>query len=242
MYPKLFHETFMEGSPRDEIFVCMPFHKSLHKKFETIKAAGEDIIPKLKANRVDYDPASNDQTHKIFDGILNSRLVLFDLSDDPETSNININVIYELGFATSVRAPQSLLLIRDKTSNSKYPFNVANLPYVPHDIPLETDWVKNLFVKALENKEIYNNRIIKIAARSIDEVGFTLMTEFGRLGEGNDNFGLINCSSQQKMAAFRLMDLHILWFAVEPHNGNFGYSCHWTTFGREVMRYLKVIL
>ncbi len=242
MYPKLFHETFMEGDPRNEIFVCMPFHESLEEKFEIMERAANNIKPKLEAKRVDRDPISNDQTHKIFDGILNSRLVLFDLSDDPKTSNVNINVMYELGFATSVRAPQSLILIKDKFSKNETPFNIANLPYISYESPLKIDWLEKLLVKALENKKIYNDRIIKIAARSIDEIGFDLMCEFGREGKGKDNFGLINCSPQQKMAAFRLMDSHILWFAVEPHGEGFWYSCHWTPFGREVMRYLKVIL
>jgi len=249
MYPKLFHETFMEGSPRNELFVCMPFHKSLDKKFETMKNALDDavknknILPELKIKRVDTNQISNDQTHEIFDGILNSRLVLFDLSDDPETSNTNINVMHELGFATSVRAPQSIILIRDEFSKSKSPFNIANLPYISHKNPLEKDWFGKLLIKSLENNKIYNDRIIKNAARSIDEVGFELMREYGIKGEGKDNFGFINCSPQQKLAIFRLMDLHILWFAVEPHGGPglFWYSCHWTTFGREVMRYLKVI-
>jgi len=243
MYPKLFQETFMEGEPRNELFVCMPFHESLNEKFEIIKDAvnNKEIGLELKVKRVDTNQISNDQTHEIFDGILNSRLILFDLSDDPVTSNTNINVMHELGFATSVRAPQSIILIRDESSKSKPPFNIANLPYLLHKSPLDKDWFRKLLIKSFENKKIYNDRIIKNAARGIDEIGFDLMTQFGRLGEGKDNFGLLNGTPQQKLAAFRLMDLHILWFAVEPHGEGFWYSFHWTTFGREVMKHLKVI-
>ena len=241
MYSKLFHETFLEGELRNELFVCMPFHESLKEKFQTIKDVAGDPELKLEVKRVDRDPISNDVTHEIFDGILNSRLVLFDLSDDPKTSNVNVNVMYELGFATSVRAPQSLILIRDESFKSEIPFNIANLPYIPYKSPLEKEWLKELLIKSLGNNKIYNDRFIKIAARSIDEIGFDLMLEHGIRGEGNDNFNLKDCSPQQKMAASRLMDLHILWFAAEPHKEGFWYSFHWTAFGREVMRHLKVL-
>lgn len=249
MYPKLFHETFMEGDPRNELFVCMPFHESLNEKFEIIKNVASDIEPKLESKRVDCDPTGYDITHKIFDGIANSKLLLFDLSDDPKTPceysrKVNENVMYELGIATTIRAPQSIILIRDESSRSKIPFNIEQSSINYHGSSFKKEELVKILKEALAYEKFYNERLIKIAARSIDEIGFELMYEFGRSGKGNDNFGLKDCSPQQKMAAFRLMDLHILWFAVEPHGeiGNFWYSCHWTVFGYEVMKYLKVIL
>jgi len=116
MYAKFFFERFWAGDQRNELFVCMPFHDSFDNKFRNIVSPSAQRAGFEKAERVKEDWEANVITDRIFDGIANSKMILFDLADDPKSpcqfsKQINGNVLYELGVANSIREPEDILLI-----------------------------------------------------------------------------------------------------------------------------------
>lgn len=142
MYPKYFFERFWDGQQRNELFVCMPFDDSLDDKFNDI-VNGDVSAGFETATRVKEDWEPNVITDKIFDGIANSKMILFDLTHDPKLEPLeqsNINVVYELGIANSIREPEDLLLIKEEPIG-KLPFDISGLTVIPHPENMLADWL-----------------------------------------------------------------------------------------------------
>lgn len=242
MYAKFFFERFWEGEQKNELFVCMSFHASLDGKFDKInigaREAGFD-----RAVRVKEDWDANVITDKIFDGIANSKMLLFDLSDDPGASEnpkqANVNVLYELGVANAIREPQDILLIRG-SSLGKIPFDVSGMTINEHKGDLITEWLVVKLKTALENQEWHKSKRVQAAAKSIDGEAIELMYNFGRNPEDFNHFNTRGLPAEVKMSVLRLIDLGILWFASRCEGEYREHAFRWTSFGHEVMRYLGI--
>ena len=244
MYTKLFLERFWEGEQKNELFVCMPFHNLFDVKFNKfIKGAKKAGFKEAK--RVKEDWNANVITDKILDGIANSKMLLFDLSDDPKSpcdhsKQVNVNVIYELGIANTIRDPQDIILIRDDFSKSSIPFDISGMTINHHKPKLSVDWLKDRLTKALEKQKWYKSKRVEVAAKSITAEGLDLMYKQGRYPKGYNHFHLTDAPVETKISIQRLMDLGLLSFAARCDGEYREYAYHWTTFGYEVMKFLNI--
>jgi hypothetical protein len=245
MYPKVFFENFWGGEQRNELFVCIPFDESFDKKFEIIKDAAIQTGFK-DARRTKEDSVANEITSKILDGIANSRMLLFDLSDDPNYSKskikVNGNVLYELGIANAMREPDDILLIR-KESLTGVPFDITGLNIHFYKEDFTSDWMKEKLKNAIENQKWYKSRRVETAAKSIDSFGLKLIhLIYKHRPSDRDHFNdeaiPQEWRTEAKLAILRMMDLGIVWFATDKEGTEYAY--HWTPFGREVIKRLGI--
>lgn len=249
MYPKLFFENFWRGDQKNELFVCMPFHDKLDEKFGLIKRVAR-ILSFENATRVKENWTADDIKYKIFDGIANSKTLLFDLSDDPKSpcefsKQVNSNVIYELGVANAIRDPEDMLMIRGKTTDiaKVIPFDISSLTINEYEKELTEEWLKEKLAKTLENQKWYKGRRVEAAAKSIDSFGLKLIhLIYKNRPSDRDHFNDETIPkewrTEAKLAILRMMDLGIVWFATGKEGTEYAY--HWTPFGREVIKRLGI--
>jgi len=242
MYAKIFFERFWEGDQRNELFVCMPFHDSFDNKFMNIIVPSSNAAGFQTAERVKENWEANVITDRIFDGISNSKMILFDLTDDPKSpcqfsKQINVNVLYELGIANAIREPEDIIMIRE-SSSAELPFDISGMKINFYKNELEITWLADKLKNALKGQEWFRSKRVGAAATSIDPIGFELMYNKGRLPEGYNHFGLKSLSPEAQISTLRLIDLGILWFASDVKEGYLEYAFRWTPFGREVIKRL----
>ncbi|MBI4116285.1 hypothetical protein HY449_00910 [Candidatus Pacearchaeota archaeon] len=249
MYPKHFLERFWEGEQKNQIFLGAPFNDSIKKNFSII----DDTAKKIgfeRAFRVGIETEANSIPEIIFDSIANSRMLLFDLSDDNrfpkdngnKFSRINQNVIYELGVATTIREPSDIVIIRKRIDKElNLPFDIQNLHINLFDNEISEEFIKRVINDAIKKQELYKNKRVLSAIESLDEIGLSLMKKIGRIPKGHNHFNSENMDINKKASLFRLIDLGIVKFAYSNWSGyNFEYAYHWTSFGYEVMKAMGI--
>jgi len=246
MYAKYFFERFWEGEQRNELFVCMPFDDSFDGKFNDTMNTAAQKAGFEKAVRVKEEWDANVITDKIFNCIANSKMLLFDLSDDPKSpckhsKQVNSNVLYELGVSNAMREPQDIVLIREEPS-SRLPFDISGMTVNGHTGPLKVDWLSTRLDEARGQQEWHKSKRVKAAAQSMEEIGLKYMYDFGSRPMRYQHFNVWKKPPEVKMAVMRLMDLGILRFAAKCYPDQRGYECsfYWTSFGREVMKDLGI--
>jgi hypothetical protein len=244
MYPKFFFERFWKGDQKNELFVCMPFHDSFDKKFK------KTIIPCAKkvglnsAERVKENWEADSITDRIFDGIANSKLLLFDLSDDPKSPcqhsrHVNGNVLYELGIAMAIREPEDIILMKER-STTVIPFDISGININFYDGELKNSWLTKVLEKSLTDQSWYKSKRVDAAAKSIDDIGLYIMCNIGCRPKGQNHFNTNGWKIEDKVSVLRLVDLGILMFASKIHSHGAEHAYHWTPFGYEVMKHIGV--
>lgn len=239
MYPKHFIERFWESDQKNQIFVAAAFDDSIDKKFQIIDSTAKEIGFE-KAFRVGLDTEANSVTDKIFDAIANSKMLLFDLSDDDRTKSINPNVIYEMGIANTIREPSDMVIIRKKTEDKiKLPFDIQGMHINFFEETITSDFIKNILEGALKNQEWHKSKRVRVAAESLDENGLMLMNSIGRRPKGFNHFNGKGLDIREKDSLLRLIDLGIIKFACLIEKVSWiEYAYHWTPFGYEVMKHI----
>lgn len=240
MYPKYFFERFWEGEQKNQIFVGTAFDSGVEERFSIIDSIAKELSFE-KAFRVGLDSEANSINDNIFDAIANSKMLLFDLSDDNRKNHINHNVIYELGIAQAMREPSDIIIIRKETeTKDKLPFDIQSININFFKDKLAKDWLKPKLESAIKNQEWHKSKRVRVVAESIDENGLALMNEIGRRPKGYNHFNSSTFDYNKKASVLRLVDLEILKFACIIWKNNLGYeyAYHWTSFGYEVMKYI----
>lgn len=236
MYPKHFMEQFWAGELNNKLFVAMSFDPIFDSRFDIIKQAAKEAGFEC-AYRVGERRDSNAINTKTFDGIANSRMVLCDLSDDPQ-GHVNGNVLYETGIATTIREPHSVVLIRDQDP-SKADFDVRGLTInQPPGGKLTKSWLVDLLKEALGNIDWAQSKRIEGIAHRLDRFCLELINRYGRNPDGYNHFGIIGESIGFRLAAQRLMDLDILWFDTGRKERPLESAYHWTSLAKDLMKYL----
>jgi len=245
MYRKLFFENFWSGEQKNELFVSMSF--DFDEKFKKIEECGKNVgfqnVTWTKGTL-----GAKEISTKILDNVAHSKVLLFDLSDDPKKhgqsclEKINENVIYELGIATSIRAEEDILLIRegDAIKPEELPFDIRDLSINPYGEKLENYWLEPILKKFLDEQDWYRGKRIEIASKSIDGEGIELMYLHGRCPKGYNHFGSKGMETGHKISALRLLDLGILRTEWGCYRKGFEYAYHWTPFGYAVMKHLGI--
>lgn len=241
MYPKHFFERFWESEQKNQLFFGMPFDKSGTDNFGIIDKSAK-ALGFEKAFRVGIETEANSINDRIFDAIANSKMLIFDLSNDTRTKEINNNVIYELGIANAIREPFDVVLIRKKTENKlKLPFDIQGLHINFFEDKITEEFIKEKIASAMQNQQWHKSKRISSAIESLDENGLFLMNQIGSRPRGYNHFNSPSLDYDKKISLLRLVDLGIIKFAcvIWSRNG-FEYAYHWTPFGYAVMKRLGI--
>jgi len=229
----------MTGERANKLFVAMPFHQKFDSRFSdiikpaAIEAGFED------AYRSKEILSSNAIVTKILEGIANSRMVLCDLSND-EKGRVNGNVLYETGVATTIREPHSVVLIRDQEP-SEADFDIRGLTIkTPPEGKLTTPWLVERLKEALGEIDWSRSKRIEAIAHRLDEFCLLLINQYGRNPDGYNNFHVLGQPIEVRIAAQRLVDLGILWFATAREVRPLEFSYRWTTLAKDLMQYLNL--
>lgn len=122
MYPYDFFTKYRVDKLINQVFVGMWFNTEHKIRFDNIIVKAIEKCQGMKPYRVDQPVSGDSIPINILEGILNSRIVLFEISYiTPEIviyNSIkmrfrNANVMYELGLAHAWRLPEEIIIIRD---------------------------------------------------------------------------------------------------------------------------------
>ena len=246
MYPKHFFEKFWESEQKNQLFVCMPFHNNCDSRFEDIfKTAAKEVG--LEAIRVKEDIKPNEIKSKILDGIANSKLILIDLSNDPKSSckhthHINGNVLYEAGISHAMREPEAIIMIREEKIDDNVDFDIKGMTInIPPFNKFSKEWLFELLKKTLDSYEWYRSKRVEAISNSIDDICLKFLLQIGRRPDGYNHFNTLTMENLlEKQSILRLLDLEILRFKTGKERAPEEHAYHWTSFGREVMKYLGI--
>jgi len=240
---KVFFENFWETEQKNVLFVLMPFDKNLDNKFQKIDAIARKIGLD-KAERIDRDLTSDFIPIKILDGIANSKILLFDLSDDPgqrSCKQVNGNVLYELGVAKAIREDSDILIIRDAKSRSEIPFNIKQLPIHKHTATL--GGLEKKLEGVLKNQKWHKSKRVRATAERLDMYPLleNIVDKYYRnipFGEP-DHFNVgLKFDLATQISINRLLDLDILRLGTGNQARELSYN--WTSFGRAVLKSLCI--
>src|SRR3989344_6038206 len=239
MYGKFFFERFWEGEQKNILYVFMPFHDSLDNKFESIKKVAKEVGFD-DAERVKEQHISDQIVTQILNGIANSKMLLFDLSNDPKilcecAQGPNGNVIYELGLANAIREPEDIILIRKK-AESKILFDISGLSREEYENELKEEWFKNILEKATKNQRWNVGKRDRAVAESLYPFSVKIIQDAGRWP---CHFGPPQYNVAMEMFFTKLINLGMLKFDwnIKNEQTNPEYSYSWTPFGRAVMEH-----
>lgn len=266
MLPKHFFENFFQGKQENKLFVCMPFDDSLDSKFNIIKKiAEEDLGDKYKFEeviRTKEEWAAGDLTEEIFNGIAHSKILLFDLSDDPKYENnlkeVSPNVTYELGVALTFRSKEDILLIRKDSERpiEDLPFDINHLPIRKYEDLKNNDWLKNLLINRLDHREKYKERVLSGVHRAMDDIGgfiirnhatknnykgepFNVPSVYKELLQTQTSALLKPSIEEVRSSVLRLLDLGIVRSQFRYKDNIFEYNYYFTELGIEVAKYME---
>ncbi len=252
MYPKHFIERFWEGEQKDQIFFGVAFDGDEKAKLKIIKKVAQKLDLRDGAFMQGSEKEAISIPEEIISNIANSKILLFDLSDDkriPTTNKekeyhrINQNVMYELGVAMAIREPYEIAIIRKKTDKEPdLPFDIRVINVNSFKDTLTPEFLEELIKITLKKQDLHKNKRIKSAKESIDEKGLWLMNNLGRTPNRN-HFSLPSeIEPYYKISLLRLIDLGILKFASEIWSKKgFEYAYHWTDFGYAVMESMDIV-
>ncbi|NQU99188.1 MAG: hypothetical protein HQ538_00460 [Parcubacteria group bacterium] len=239
--PKFYFDNFLIGDREKKLFVFMPFLPKCEERYnEVIKPVAGFMD--LNIEKADDEKSGKEIMEKVFEGINDSRVLLFDLSkDERHNSKVNPNVAYELGVARMVRSDTDILLITDMENIEKeifFDIRTMNIVKIGRDFTKESfrSDIKQLF----EKQEYYQDKRIEMVSKSIDGEGIALMYEHGRLPKGHKHFHARGMSAEKKMSALRLLDLGIIRTEWGCYQNGFEYAYHWTPFGEAVMKRMGI--
>ena len=241
---KAYLENFWDTEQKNVLFVLMPFHKKLDKKFKAINTIAKKVGLEC-AERIDRNLTSDLIPNKILYNIANSKFLLFDLSDDPKhysCKQINGSVLYELGMARAIREESDMLIIRDKKSKSTIPFNIQQLPR--HELDETLNGLERLLRDALENQQWHKGKRVRATAEKLDMYPFMLKNiineHYRNIPEGEpDHFYHIPSTDLfTQLSINRLLDFGILRLGTGKQATELSYN--WTPFGRAVLKSLNI--
>lgn len=143
IYPKDF-KNIAHKLKSNTCFIMMPFSHDKDETYCIIKRALES--QNIFCRRSDDVKASPPFIHNIVDAISTSYYLIVDIS------NLNANVLYELGIAHTLRSASKVLIIKD--NNTDCPSDLRHFNYISYDKSKSSELYDNIigFIKS-------NNRI-----------------------------------------------------------------------------------
>ena len=242
MYPYDFFTQYRVASLINRAFVGMWFSLEHESRFDNIIIKAIKNCQGMEPYRVDQPVSGDSIPINILEGILNSRIVLFEISyitpklNGDEKQFRNANVMYELWLAHAWRLSEEIIVIRD--DNNPLPFDVTTFrvhTYDPKDTATSVEQISRIINNALTEIDRAKSIIVERAAKSLDSrcLGFMHENRGHYFSEPQYNPIIADIIN-------RLLNLGILWFDTSGGGGTYAY--HWTELGRDVMKYLGIQL
>jgi len=235
MYPKKFWNEFRLSKWSDSVFVGMWFeNNNVEQRFSDIieKAiVRTNLKPYFLRNLITGDSIPID----IMTGIVECKLVLFDISPMDNSLNRNPNVMYELGLAQAWRNKEEVIVMRD--DNNDLPFNIQSLGVVQYnkiDKEKAIGKIEQVINFRLQEIEKIQKSMVRKAAESLTmEAHSVLMSSQGKI------FVIPEADVKQYMLSIPLLlNLGLIEMLTDIK----GYGYHPTQLGREVIRYYNMPL
>lgn len=204
--------------------------------------------------------ATGDLTEEIFNGIAHSKMLLFDLSDDPkykDPKEVNPNVVYELGVALTFRSKEDILVIREKSERcfTDLPFDINHLKIQEYT---DIEKIKDFLTYRLDHQEKYKERVLSGVHRAMDGIGGFIIknhaTKNNYKGEPfnvpgvyvymellqTQTTALVKPSLEEiRSSVFRLLDLGIVRSQFRFKDNIFEYNYYFTELGIEIAKYME---
>jgi len=200
--PKFYFDNSLVGDRENKLFVFIPFLPKCKERYDEVIKPVAGFLD-LNIEKADDEKSGKEIMEKVFEGINDSRVLLFDLSKDERYNNkVNPNVAYELGIARMVRSDTDILLITDmKDVEKEIFFDIRTMNVVK----IGTDFTKENFrsdIKQLfEKQEYYQDKRIEMVSKSIDDGSIELMHQYGRRPRGYKHFNSRGVGAEMKMSA-----------------------------------------
>lgn len=258
--PKKYYELEWAGNQeRNEIFVAMPLnddaknYEEFKKRFDIIKKLESEISLSVKLSG---DPPNDGSImDRIFDYLVNSKFLIFDLSNDPRYNCPNPNVMYELGIAVTIRQPEDIIILKASGENNHsgsrsellLPFDVKDIRVV--NVNSEEKMLEEV-KKAIKTQEEVRNRLTYKTSRKLDVGCIWLMKKYGVEpdGYGHMNSKTIEdqCPEEFKplihASLSKLLELGMVETNTDFDQGKdwWEYAYWWTPFSERVMKELRI--
>lgn len=243
MHPYDFFTKYRVDSLNNNVFVGMWFDEEHKPRFNNIISKAIEKCGGLIPYRVDQPVSGDSIPINILQGILDSRLILFEVSYiTPEITLPNnerkryrsANVMYELGLAHAWRLPEEIIVLRE--DRETLPFDVTAFrvhTYDPNAVDSSIEQISDLITRALAEIDRAKSIMVKRATMSLDSqcLGFIHDNKGHYFSEKRYEPVLSNIIT-------RLLDLGILLFDTSGGGGSYAY--HWTELGRDVIKRLGI--
>lgn len=242
MYPYDFFTQYQVDNLIDRVFVGMWFDQEHRSRYDNIIARAIERS-NLTPYRVDQPVSGDSIPINILEGILNSRIVLFDISYITSEITLspsvkkrfrNANVMYELGLAHAWRLPEEVIVIRD--DDDLLPFDVTTFRVHKYDfnnIENSIMQLSKVITDSLVEIKRAKSLMVERAAKSLDSRCLSFIgSNRGRYFSETEYDPLLTHIIN------RLLDLRILWLDTSGGGGSYAY--HWTELGRDVIKYHQI--
>ncbi len=235
MYPQDFKSQYRFSKLEDRVFVGMWFGSAHRQRYDHIIKPAVDNMGsmELTAYRVDQPTIGGSIPLDIQESILNSRLLIFEISFIPygwlRRRYRNANVMYELGLAHAWRLKEEIIVLRDDGKNLPFDIEAYRVHrYNPRDVQNSINQISILLNSALREVNGRKSQIAQRARESLDAKSLDFINQNrGHYFSETDVRGI-----EQRITIMRLLDLGLLWL----HSSNDGrYAYHWTELGRDVI-------
>ncbi|MCG2690271.1 hypothetical protein L6252_03265 [Candidatus Parcubacteria bacterium] len=240
--PKFYFDNFLVGDREKKIFVFMPFLLLCKERYDKVIKPVAEFLD-FDIEKADDGKSGKEIMEKVFEGINNSRALVFDLSRDERYNyKVNPNVAYELGIARMVRSDTDILLITDMEDVDKEIFFDIRAMNI---IKIGTDFTKDSFCddvkQLLQKQKYYEDKRIEMVSKLIDDESIELMYKYGRRPSGYKHFNSRGVGPEKKMSALRLLDMGVVKTSWVCYRKGFECAYHWTSFGEAVMKYMGMV-
>lgn len=241
MYPYDFFTKYRVDSLLNRVFVGMWFDPAHRPRYDNIISVAIERCQGLQSYRVDQPVSGGSIPINILEGILNSKIVLFETSyiTSPDSTGKryrNPNVMYELGLAHAWRLSEEIIVLKDDHDSLPFDINVFRVhEYNPNDINGSIGQIVGILTGAISEIDRAKSIMVEKAAKSIDSRCLGFMHENKGHYFSEPRYDPITANIIN-----RLLDLGILWLDTSGGGGTYAY--HWTELGRDVMKYLGISL
>jgi hypothetical protein len=239
MYPRHYFDLFRPDVDEETVFVGMSFAPDDERRWrDLIEPATNDAG--FRPLRVDMSTVVSDAILiDVMKGILNSKILLFDISAD-SNGNRNGNVMYELGLAHAIRTPEAVVIIR--SDSTPLLFDVSNMRIHVYDLAAVEQsraFLSEILKQVAANQISVRTMMLDRVVSMLDEVCLGFMESHGHMDAFSHRSP--ERAFEPDAVAGRSAIRHMLELGVvvlEWRKEHHAYAFRWTYMGRAVLQYL----
>jgi hypothetical protein len=238
MYPRHYFDLYRPRLSETSVFVGMPFAATAQARWaDVLQPAIHDAG--LQAYRVDMDVPSDSILEDIMRGILDARLLLFDITKD-QTGGRNGNVMYEIGLAHAMRHPEEILVVRGDGEPLLFDLSSIRVHTLQFGEPVNARaHLARLLGQLRQGLRSLEGIVLDKIVGSLDEVCLGLLASHANVPHFSltDSSKAFDPQTVAARAAIRhLLDQGVLSMIWRKDSRTYAYQ--WTYVGSALLRYL----